>query len=64
MKAYLDEKGEAMPDSAGELVTAGGEVVGRHEGIHGFTVGQRKGLGRGVGGRGKFGAEVCAGDSS
>ena len=45
LKAYLDEKGEAMPDSAGELVTAGGEVVGRHEGIHGFTVGQRKGLG-------------------
>jgi tRNA-uridine 2-sulfurtransferase len=45
MKAYLDEQGEAMPDSAGELVTAGGEVLGRHEGIHGFTVGQRKGLG-------------------
>ena len=44
MRAYLDEKGEAMPESAGELVTAGGEVVGRHEGIHGFTVGQRKGL--------------------
>jgi len=45
LAAYLDEKGEAMPDSAGELVTAGGEVVGRHAGIHGFTVGQRKGLG-------------------
>ncbi len=45
LAAYLDEKGEAMPDSAGELVTAGGDVVGRHEGIHGFTVGQRKGLG-------------------
>ena len=45
MKAYLDEQGERMPDSAGELVTAGGEVLGRHEGIHGFTVGQRKGLG-------------------
>jgi tRNA-specific 2-thiouridylase len=44
MRAYLDEQGEAMPDSAGELVTVGGEVVGRHEGIHGFTVGQRKGL--------------------
>jgi tRNA-specific 2-thiouridylase len=43
--AYLDEQGEAVPDSAGDLVTAGGEVVGRHEGIHGFTVGQRKGLG-------------------
>ena len=45
MAAYLDEQGEPMPDSAGELVTAGGEVVGRHAGIHGFTVGQRKGLG-------------------
>jgi tRNA-specific 2-thiouridylase len=45
LAAYLDEQGEAMPDSAGELVTATGEVLGRHEGIHGFTVGQRKGLG-------------------
>ncbi|MDP9038972.1 MAG: tRNA 2-thiouridine(34) synthase MnmA [Acidobacteriota bacterium] len=45
LRAYLDEQGETMPDLAGELVTAGGEVVGRHGGIHGFTVGQRKGLG-------------------
>jgi tRNA-specific 2-thiouridylase len=45
LKAYLDEQGRDMPDSAGELVTSGGEIVGRHEGIHGFTVGQRKGLG-------------------
>jgi len=45
LKAYLDEQGREMPDSSGELVSAGGEVLGRHEGIHGFTVGQRKGLG-------------------
>ena len=46
LKAYLDEQGRELPDSAGELVAAGsGEVLGRHEGIHGFTVGQRKGLG-------------------
>ena len=45
LKAYLDEQGRELPDSSGELVTAGGEVVGRHDGIHGFTVGQRKGLG-------------------
>jgi tRNA-specific 2-thiouridylase len=45
LAAYLEEQGEAVPDSSGELVTAGGEVVGRHGGIHGFTVGQRKGLG-------------------
>jgi tRNA-specific 2-thiouridylase len=43
--AYLNEQGEAMPDTAGELVTANGEVVGQHGGIHNFTVGQRKGLG-------------------
>jgi tRNA-specific 2-thiouridylase len=45
LAAYLDEQGEALPDSAGDLVTARGDVLGRHQGIHGFTVGQRKGLG-------------------
>jgi tRNA-specific 2-thiouridylase len=43
--AYLAEQGEALPDTAGELVTSNGEVVGEHRGIHNFTVGQRKGLG-------------------
>src|SRR5713226_3595472 len=43
--AYLAEQGEALPDTAGELVTTSGKVLGRHEGIHNFTVGQRKGLG-------------------
>ena len=43
--AYLDEQGETMPDSSGELVTTAGTVAGHHEGIHQFTVGQRKGLG-------------------
>ncbi|MEO6802738.1 MAG: aminomethyltransferase beta-barrel domain-containing protein [Granulicella sp.] len=45
LKAYLDEQGEPLPDSSGELVTTTGEVLGHHEGIHSFTVGQRKGLG-------------------
>src|SRR5437588_4776840 len=43
--AYLAESGEALPDTAGELVTANGKVIGEHSGIHNFTVGQRKGLG-------------------
>jgi tRNA-specific 2-thiouridylase len=43
--AYLEEQGEAVPDTAGELVSVGGESRGRHEGVHNFTVGQRKGLG-------------------
>jgi tRNA-uridine 2-sulfurtransferase len=45
LDAYLDEQGEDLPDTAGELVTTSGEVVGTHGGIHNFTVGQRKGLG-------------------
>jgi len=45
LDAYLEEQGEEVLDTAGELVTASGEVVGTHTGIHNFTVGQRKGLG-------------------
>jgi tRNA-specific 2-thiouridylase len=45
LDAYLAEQGEALPDLSGELVTVTGEVIGRHEGIHNFTIGQRKGLG-------------------
>ena len=37
--------GKRLPDTAGELVTSTGEVIGPHDGIHNFTVGQRKGLG-------------------
>ncbi len=44
-KAYLDEQGRELPDSSGELVSTSGETLGHHEGIHSFTVGQRKGLG-------------------
>ncbi|MFB3915437.1 MAG: tRNA 2-thiouridine(34) synthase MnmA [Terriglobales bacterium] len=45
LDAYLTEQGDALPDTAGELVTSNGKVVGTHAGIHHFTVGQRKGLG-------------------
>ncbi len=45
LDAYLAEQGDALPDTAGELVTSSGEVIGEHNGIHNFTVGQRKGLG-------------------
>jgi len=45
LDAYTSEQGKSLPDTAGELVTTDGEVIGRHAGIHNFTVGQRKGLG-------------------
>ena len=44
IKAYLEEQGEAIPESAGDLVASNGEVIGHHDGISNFTVGQRKGL--------------------
>src|SRR5215813_9899462 len=44
LTAYLEEQGEEMPDTAGELVASSGEVIGKHAGISNFTVGQRKGL--------------------
>jgi tRNA-specific 2-thiouridylase len=42
--AYLEEQGRPIPETEGELVTSSGEVLGRHQGIANFTVGQRKGL--------------------
>jgi len=45
LTAYLEEQGEVLPQSAGEVVGSDGAHLGSHEGIYGFTVGQRKGLG-------------------
>jgi len=45
LDAYLAEQGESLPDTSGDLVTTDGRVIGEHDGIHNFTVGQRKGLG-------------------
>ncbi|MGB6198682.1 MAG: tRNA 2-thiouridine(34) synthase MnmA [Candidatus Acidiferrales bacterium] len=45
IESYLAERGETMPEDHGEVVTTSGEVIGRHQGLHRFTIGQRKGLG-------------------
>ena len=49
LDAYMAEQGNPLPETAGELVTTNGEVIGEHKGIHNFTVGQRKGLGLATG---------------
>jgi len=47
--AYLAEQ-QRLPESAsGEVVSTDGRVLGEHQGIQNFTVGQRKGLGMAVG---------------
>jgi tRNA-specific 2-thiouridylase len=43
--AYFREQGLAPAAVRGELVTTDGRVVGRHSGVHRFTIGQRRGIG-------------------
>lgn len=38
---------EYLPAQPGDMVTPGGEVVGRHQGLMFYTIGQRRGLGIG-----------------
>jgi tRNA-specific 2-thiouridylase len=52
IERYLAEERDELPSArelpvltSGQIVTSAGEVVGRHEGIHRFTVGQRRGIG-------------------
>src|SRR5271163_693695 len=45
IQAYSAERGVALHRSEGEIVNEIGEVVGHHNGVHNFTIGQRKGLG-------------------
>jgi tRNA-uridine 2-sulfurtransferase len=45
IEGYLQEQGSKLPEASGEMVTTTGEVLGRHNGLHQYTVGQRRGLG-------------------
>src|SRR6266702_2931694 len=43
--AYSRAEGIAVNNQEGDIVTEDGAVIGRHSGVHNYTVGQRKGLG-------------------
>ena len=45
IQAYSKDAGISLPHGEGEIVTEHGTVVGHHNGVHNFTIGQRKGLG-------------------
>jgi tRNA-specific 2-thiouridylase len=45
LRAYLEEAGRPAAGARGEIVTADGRTLGEHEGVHHFTIGQRRGLG-------------------
>jgi len=45
IEAYSQDRGISLQKEEGEIVSETGEIVGRHSGVHNFTIGQRKGLG-------------------
>ena len=45
IQAYSSERKIPLNHAEGDIVTEGGAVIGRHTGIHNYTIGQRKGLG-------------------
>jgi tRNA-specific 2-thiouridylase len=49
IKAYSEERGVSSQNGEGEIVNESGDVIGRHGGVHNFTIGQRKGLGLAAG---------------
>src|SRR5580693_829236 len=45
IESYSRESGAPLANTGGDIVNEEGAVVGRHDGVHHFTIGQRKGLG-------------------
>jgi tRNA-specific 2-thiouridylase len=45
LSAYMKDAGVEDPRTHGEIVTSDGRALGEHQGVHHFTVGQRRGLG-------------------
>lgn len=41
---YLDEEAVSLPET-GNIVSSSGKILGSHNGLHRYTIGQRKGLG-------------------
>ncbi|VAX24895.1 tRNA-specific 2-thiouridylase MnmA, partial [hydrothermal vent metagenome] len=44
-KSFISSRPEGEKTGEGDIVNATGEIVGRHKGYVGYTIGQRKGLG-------------------
>ncbi|HTU32656.1 MAG TPA: tRNA 2-thiouridine(34) synthase MnmA [Candidatus Acidoferrum sp.] len=45
IEGYFQEQHTALADDPGEILSTSGEVLGRHNGLRHYTVGQRRGLG-------------------
>lgn len=49
--AFIEARASDRIKGPGNFVDAKGNVIGRHKGIHAYTIGQRRGLGFGIGRR-------------
>ncbi|HXQ25317.1 MAG TPA: tRNA 2-thiouridine(34) synthase MnmA [Candidatus Acidoferrales bacterium] len=49
IESYMQEQGIELRDEPGDVVSTTGEVIGRHNGLRNYTVGQRRGLGLAAG---------------
>jgi tRNA-specific 2-thiouridylase len=49
IQAYALEHKLPLNNNEGDIVTGDGTVIGRHNGVHNYTIGQRKGLGSAAG---------------
>ena len=45
VELYVQRKESEHEESCGEIVSEAGQVLGEHDGIHHYTIGQRRGLG-------------------
>ncbi len=45
IQAYSLERKLPLNNTEGDIITEDGTVIGRHNGVHNYTIGQRKGLG-------------------
>src|SRR5258708_6844731 len=45
IQAYSHERGISLQNGEGEIVNESGDVIGRHNGVHNFTIAQARGLG-------------------
>lgn len=55
---FVEAQASSIPLRKGDVVDENGEVVGRHAGLHRFTIGQRRGLGLGMGGPPRYVTEI------
>jgi tRNA-specific 2-thiouridylase len=55
---FVQAQPSPIPVRSGDIVDESGNVLGRHGGLHRFTVGQRRGLGLGMGGPARYVTEI------